>query len=277
MSVTINASTTTGLVQSADTSGTVEIQSNGTTKLTVSSSGVNIGQMNGGAITAGTAVASTSGTSIDFTSIPSWVKRITVMFSGVSTNGSSNPQIQLGTGSTPTYTTSGYQNISQVGANAPANFTSGFVFGGGAAANTLTGQFVLNNVTGNTWVGSGQVFQSTTTPVYTQGGIALAAALTAVRITTVNGTDTFDAGTINILYEQEFIMSSIRITGDTSGATTLAAPAIAGTATITFPAVSGNALASTAVSASTTNTVTNKIAVNIGGTTYYLLASTSGT
>jgi hypothetical protein len=72
-------------------------------------------------------------------------------------------------------------------------------------------------------------------------------------------------------------MSSIRITGETSGATTLAAPAIAGTATITFPAVSGNALASTAVSASTTNTVTNKIAVNIGGTVYYLLASTSGT
>jgi hypothetical protein len=36
-------------------------------------------------------------------------------------------------------------------------------------------------------------------------------------------------------------------------------------------------LASTAVSASTTNTVTNKIAVSINGTTYYLLASTSGT
>jgi len=72
-------------------------------------------------------------------------------------------------------------------------------------------------------------------------------------------------------------MSSIFITGDTSGSLTLAAPAIAGTTTITFPAVSGNALASTAVSASTTNTVTNKIAINIGGTTYYLLASTSGT
>lgn len=72
-------------------------------------------------------------------------------------------------------------------------------------------------------------------------------------------------------------MSSIFITGDTSGTLTLAAPAIAGTTIITFPAASGNALASTAVSASTTNTVTNKIAVNIGGTTYYLLASTSGT
>ena len=72
-------------------------------------------------------------------------------------------------------------------------------------------------------------------------------------------------------------MGQFTISGDTSGTLTLAAPSIAGTPTITFPTVSGNALASTAVSSSTTNTVTNKIAVNIGGTVYYLLASTSGT
>ena len=72
-------------------------------------------------------------------------------------------------------------------------------------------------------------------------------------------------------------MGQFTISGDTSGTLTLAAPAIAGTPTITFPTVSGDALASTAVSASVVNTVTNKIAINIGGTTYYLLASTSGT
>ena len=72
-------------------------------------------------------------------------------------------------------------------------------------------------------------------------------------------------------------MGQFTISGDVSGTLALAAPSAAGTTTITFPAVSGNALASTAVSSSTTNTVTNKIAVNIGGTTYYLLASTSGT
>ena len=72
-------------------------------------------------------------------------------------------------------------------------------------------------------------------------------------------------------------MGQFTISGDTSGTLTLAAPAIAGTPTITFPTVTGNALASTAVSASTTNTVTNKVAVNINGTVYYLLASTSGT
>jgi len=72
-------------------------------------------------------------------------------------------------------------------------------------------------------------------------------------------------------------MSSVVISGDTSGAITLSAPAIAGTNTITLPAVTGNSLVSTAVSASVLGTVTNKIAINIGGTTYYLLASTSGT
>jgi hypothetical protein len=36
---------------------------------------------------------------------------------------------------------------------------------------------------------------------YASGGVALGGALDRVRITTVNGTDTFDAGSINILYE----------------------------------------------------------------------------
>lgn len=72
-------------------------------------------------------------------------------------------------------------------------------------------------------------------------------------------------------------MSSLFITGDTSGSITLAAPAIAGTNTATLPAATGTVLVGAAPSASTTNTVTNKIAINIGGTTYYLLASTSGT
>ena len=71
-------------------------------------------------------------------------------------------------------------------------------------------------------------------------------------------------------------MSSIFLTGDTSGTLTLAANATAGTTTITFPTVSGNALASVAVTSSTANTVTNKIQISINGTTYYLLASTSG-
>lgn len=69
----------------------------------------------------------------------------------------------------------------------------------------------------------------------------------------------------------------VALKGSTSGQVTLDVPAAAGTNTLTLPAATGNILASTAVSSSTTNTITNKIAINIGGTTYYLLASTSGT
>lgn len=71
-------------------------------------------------------------------------------------------------------------------------------------------------------------------------------------------------------------MSAVVIAGNTSGSITLNAPDVAGTTTLTLPAATGNVLASTAVSASVLGTVTNKIAINIGGTTYYLLASTSG-
>jgi hypothetical protein len=69
---------------------------------------------------------------------------------------------------------------------------------------------------------------------------------------------------------------SIVLLGSTSGSCTLQEQAVAGTAILTLPTTTGNVLASTAVSSSVANTVTNKIAVNIGGTTYYLLASTSG-
>lgn len=154
-------------------------------------------------IVSGTAVSAT-GTAVDFTGIPSWAKRITVMFNGVSTNGTSNPQIQLGTGST-TFTTSGYQsqtsNFTSTGATNSSNATSGFVVGSGAATNTLTGQFVLVNVSANIWVGNGCLFLASTAYNMSVGGVTLGAALTGVRITTVNGTDTFDAGTINILFE----------------------------------------------------------------------------
>jgi hypothetical protein len=158
----------------------------------------------GGAITRGTAVASTSGTSIDFTSIPSWVKRVTIMFQEVSVSGTSNTLIQLGTGST-SYTTTGYSGggaiLSAVGVNS-ATFTTGFSFLNASPAAALSGNIVITNLNGNTWSASGTCgATSTIFMCLTGGSIALAAALTAVRITTINGTDTFDSGLINILYE----------------------------------------------------------------------------
>jgi hypothetical protein len=71
-------------------------------------------------------------------------------------------------------------------------------------------------------------------------------------------------------------MASVVLNGSVSGSCTITAPSAAGTTTLTLPATTGNVIVSTAVSASVLGTVTNKIAINIDGTTYYLLASTSG-
>jgi hypothetical protein len=205
MSVTLNASTSSGLVQTADTSGTIELQSNGTTKATVSSSGLAIGQYNPSAslITSGTAVASTSGTSIDFTSIPSWVKRITVMFDGVSLNGSANIFIQLGTSSGVVSTgyTSTSITLNSASGSAGASSTNAFLVFDGTASYVFEGSCVINLVSSNSYVSSHSYLINTTNIVIGSGSISLGGTLDRVRITTSNGTDTFDAGSINILYE----------------------------------------------------------------------------
>ena len=150
-----------------------------------------------------TSVASTSGTSIDFTSIPSWVKRITVMFNGVSTNGTSNFQVQLGDAGgieTTGYVAYGANTTSSaIGGTA---YTTGFGIRYDTAASLMSGAITITNVTGNIWVSTHALVGSTTTNgYYGAGNKTLSDIITQVRITTVNGTDTFDAGTINILYE----------------------------------------------------------------------------
>jgi hypothetical protein len=157
----------------------------------------------GGCITSGTSVASTSGTSIDFTSIPSWTKRITVMFNGVSTNGTSSPQVQIGSGSV---LTTGYLSGASFAAagnvTGAVNSTTGFPLAGVTAANTRYGHMILTNISGNIWVSSNSGGFSDGAAGFMGGGVVtLSGALDRVRVTTVNGTDTFDAGSINILYE----------------------------------------------------------------------------
>ena len=156
-------------------------------------------------LTSGTAQASTSGTSIDFTGIPSWVKRITVMFNGVSTNGTAHYQIQIGTSGTPQ--TSGYAgNFLLAGPSVAgvANITSGFGVYNDSAADVINGQAVLSllNASTNAWVLSGLFGRSSNTyTCISAGSVSLSGTLNILRITTVTGTPTFDAGSINILYE----------------------------------------------------------------------------
>ena len=154
-------------------------------------------------IVAGTSVASTSGTSIDFTGIPTWVKRITVMLNGISTSGTSNPLIQLGAGSVTSTgylgSSSGLQNASSVSA---ASFTTGFGIFLGSSSNIIIGHLIITNVSGNIWLCSSVGGLSGSSITFVGGGnVTLGGTLDRVRITTVGGTDTFDAGSINILYE----------------------------------------------------------------------------
>ena len=190
------------VVISGDTSGTVSIAAPavaGSNTLTLlaatATNSVN---------TLSTAVASTSGTSINFTSLPAWIKRITVIFSGVSLSGTSHFLIQAGTGGTPTSTGYVSSSLSIATAGAPnTTSTAGYVFYDGNATEALSGNIIISNVTGNTWVASGNLASTAGQVCVTVGAgtVALGGVLDNLRITTVNGTDTFDAGTVNILYE----------------------------------------------------------------------------
>lgn len=160
-------------------------------------------------IVSGTSVASTSGTSIDFTGIPSWVKRITVMFNGISSNGTNLFQIQLGTTSsieTSSYNgTSGWFGTTNLASSTA--MSSGFLITA-AGGTTFTGSGIANisllNSSTNTWAIQSTIARhdSGNNFMHVAGGTkSLASTLTTIRITTVGGTNTFDAGTINILYE----------------------------------------------------------------------------
>jgi hypothetical protein len=159
---------------------------------------------NVGALTAGTAVASTSGTSIDFTGIPSFAKRITVMFNAISSNGTSNFLVQLGTSAGIQNT--GYTAYSyNVAGPASASYTTGFgvVTFNSPQSSIFSGQMTLLLVdNSNNWISTSSL--ASNGPSMSVGGgtkTTLGAVLDRVRITTVNGTDTFDAGSINILFE----------------------------------------------------------------------------
>ena len=156
-------------------------------------------------IVRGTTV-SASGASIDFSSIPSWVKRVTLNFSGISTSGTSPMVVRLGTSGGIVST--GYLGSSQSSniTVATQNWTSGF----GTRASTTAAADVYNGVwlitlldlSTNLWCSSHTMgLSNSPLMTYGAGSVPLGGTMTTVRITTSNGTDTFDAGSVNILYE----------------------------------------------------------------------------
>lgn len=144
-----------------------------------------------------------AGTAIDFTNVPSWVKRITVEISGVSTNGTSPLQVQIGT--TGGIESSGYAGAASTfgaGSGTSAMSTGFRLSDNSASANSVSGTVTLMNQSGNIWVESGTIGNSAALNLGISGGVkTLSGVLDRIRLTTVNGTDTFDAGSVNITYE----------------------------------------------------------------------------
>jgi len=188
------------LVLSGDTSGSITVSApavaGSTTQTLVNVTGTLAPIVSGTAVTA-------SGTSVDFTNIPSWVKRITVMFDGVSVSGTSPIQVQIGdSGGLEITGYSGAVVQHASSANNTTSFSAGFqIAQTGLAAGIEYGFLTLVNVTGNTWCAGGTINLSGQAMNSVAGAKTLSGTLDRVRITTVNGTDTFDAGTINILFE----------------------------------------------------------------------------
>lgn len=154
-------------------------------------------------LTQGTSVATTSGTSIDFTSIPSWVKRITVALNAVSLSATANLLVQLGSGSVET---TGYASASAYGGSSvdggATNVTNGFVVRAGLATATVSGVMTIVNVSGNIWAASfaGARTDGNASSIAGGGVKTLSGTIDRLRLTSTS-TDTFDAGSVNILYE----------------------------------------------------------------------------
>jgi hypothetical protein len=158
------------------------------------------------AINRGTEQATTSGVQIDFTSIPAGVRRITVMFDGVSFNGSDGASIQLG--DSGGIETTGYSGVSGISVGASTGTGAGnstgvkVIYDGLSASDNCSGVVTIVNQSGNKWLLSGLVSRNNgSLQVYTiVGSKTLSDVLDRLRFK-IDGASSFDAGTINIMWE----------------------------------------------------------------------------
>jgi len=150
---------------------------------------------------------STSGTAIDFTGIPSWVKKITVLTSGISTNGAANVVLQLG--DSGGIETTGYTGaLSNFGLTSVQSYTStgatgALIVAGNDASDSYQHSLTISllDPAANLWVISGVHSRPDTLTGSLTVTKSLSATLDRIRIATANGTDAFDAGSVNIMYE----------------------------------------------------------------------------
>lgn len=146
------------------------------------------------------AAQSMSSTLVDFTGIPANVRRVTVVFSNVSQNGTGDFLVQLGSGS---IVSTGYVSSAEFG-GVGAQSTNGFIIRANVAPSNHSGVLTLYNIIGtNTWVGEATFRDtgSTGTSGTATGNITLSGTLDRFRITTPGGSNTFDNGSAIAFYE----------------------------------------------------------------------------
>ena len=195
-----NVITTRGdMIRGSSVGGAVRLGL-GTLGQVVRSSGVDL--VWGDALILGEPVNSTSGSLIDYNSIPAGVKKIDILLNGVSTSGVSGLIIQVGD-------SGGIENtgyLSTVGllvGGTTVGNTSGFIVASPAAASVFHGiiQLRLLDSSTNTWVCQSNISFDAGQINVASGSKSLSAMLDRIRITTVGGTDTFDLGKVNIQYQ----------------------------------------------------------------------------
>jgi hypothetical protein len=147
-----------------------------------------------------------SGTSVDFTGLPSWARRITLMFDGVSFTGTDFLLLQLGGSGgieTSGYATS-FASVSNGVSPSVTERTDSWALQSNSAAGAFTGLVTIGllDPSTNKWVASGNIARGAgLLNVFSiAGSKALATALQRVRLS-ASGTNTFDAGTVSLLYE----------------------------------------------------------------------------
>jgi len=157
-----------------------------------------------------TAVATTSGATKDFTSIPAGVKRVTLNLTGVSTTGNSPVVVQIGpSGGVETSGYLGCNFCSAASGFGNAAHTAYFSLtqtadGGNLASSVRNGSLTFNllEASSNTWTVTGIISHSDVDAnVFTSGSKPLAGALSIVRLTTAGGSHTFDAGKVSVSWE----------------------------------------------------------------------------
>lgn len=178
------------------------------TNKTISGATVSGSTINGGALTLMTAKAwnwnaLTTNTFLDFESIPSWVRRITVMCSDIGFSTAGVLQVQLGD-------SGGIENTGYVSACDDSvtisNSATGFVVvASGNVAWSFSGAITISLLSGNTWVSSGNLARVSSgvgnANLSSSGVKTLSTTLDRLRLTSTGGTDVFDSGTVNVMYE----------------------------------------------------------------------------